>query len=86
MVDDHQAHAPAESEQEKPIFAFRVIGIVDQAGVLVLENRLGLLKGDAMLAFVALRLIRIPVKSQPFHNYNVYTPCSGSNRSKSLEV
>jgi hypothetical protein len=49
MIDDQASRLKAVSQEDEPFFLVRVIGIIDQAGVLVEENTPCFLEGDAML-------------------------------------
>lgn len=40
----------AQAEQDEPLFALGVIGILEEQGLVVAEDRLGFLEADAVLA------------------------------------
>jgi hypothetical protein len=52
MTHDQAARSKAITQKQKPLFLIRVIRVINQAGVLVQENRLCFLKRDAVFAQV----------------------------------
>jgi hypothetical protein len=58
---DPQGRTHAE-EEEKPLFVRRVVGIVADRRVVVVERRLGLVERDPVLVEVCRRFPRIPLK------------------------
>jgi len=68
MTDDEAARLKAVTQQQKPVFIFGVIRIVDQASALVLENGLRLLERDSVPQQVGSRLVPIPGKLDIAHS------------------
>ena len=65
--------AEAVPHQDEPVLGFRVVRIIDQQGVLIVEHRLRLLKGDPVLSGVARRFARIPLKGEFDYLYSSNT-------------
>jgi hypothetical protein len=63
----------AESQNDKPIFVFSVIWVVDQLGVLVTKNRFGFLEANTMLPDIGRGLLVIPLKMKFAHKASVVT-------------
>ena len=68
MIDDQAACPKAITQEHKPFFVLGMIRVIDQARVLVQENSLCILEGDAMLDQVGLSLAPIPGKLYIAHN------------------
>ena len=77
---DHQqpAKANAQAQQDKAIFGGRVLGVIDEKGVFVREDGLGLLKGDPMLTLVLRILAGIPVEAE-FGDGETYIQCTAES-------
>ena len=63
----------AQSEQDKPIFIARMVGIGNEFGSLVGEDGLRLFKPDAVLLEVGSRFCRVPLKTQFSHGWIITT-------------
>ena len=72
VADDQEPQCRADTEQYEPFFATRMIGVVNQDGVVVEEHRLRFLERDAVLALVAGVLPLVPLKAQIGHTYCKY--------------
>jgi hypothetical protein len=62
MADDEATRLRAVSQEQEPVFIFRVIRVIDQAGALVQKNGLCLLECNAMFCMVGLGFMMIPGK------------------------
>ena len=62
VADHEKPQATAQAEQDKPVFLFRVIRVIDELGVLVCEDRLSVVKAHAVLAQVGCRLLGDPTR------------------------
>ena len=74
MADDEQIRFLAESEDDKPLFFLRVLGIVDNQRFFIVEYGLSFFKSDMMLFLVDRVFILVPLKSDRFHNYIIIIP------------
>ena len=73
MTDDQQAKRTAQAEENKALFVFRVIRVVDQFGTLVDEDRFGFFESDAMLARVCGSLPIVSLEAKCAHARSVTT-------------
>ena len=62
-----------ETEKNEAILDSRVLGIIDQQGMLIRKHRLGLLKGDTMFSYVLPILPFVPLKCNATHIYSICT-------------
>src|SRR5437879_2607968 len=62
MDDDEHSKGGAQAEQNEPIFIPGVIGIVEEASVLVTKDRPGFLECDPMLALILGVLPMVPLE------------------------
>jgi hypothetical protein len=71
----HQQHvqADAHAHENESILFFGVLGIINQPGEVVKEDRLCLVKGDLVLLLIFLVLVRIPLEEKIAHAYSVRT-------------
>src|SRR5205807_1279841 len=79
MDDDKHSKGGAQAEQNEPIFIPGVVGIVEEASVLVSKDRPGFLEGDPMLALILGVLPMVPLEPGCRHHqcmYGVGTPSS----------
>ena len=68
MCDDEQPKTAAQTKEHEALFFGRVVGIVDQTGMLIGESSLRILERDPVLTQVGCGLGRIPFEAQ--HNAN----------------
>ncbi len=68
MDNDEASRVKALTHQQESFFFHGMIRIVDQAGVLVKEDGLSFLKGDAVLSQIGSGLMGIPRKSDIAHS------------------
>lgn len=71
MTNNHDPGSITHAKQNKTIFLFRMIRIMDQQGLLVTENCFGFFKGNTVLFNVCRRFILVPSESD--HIYNIIT-------------
>ena len=64
VADHEKSQATAQAEQDKPVFLFRVIRVIDELGVLVCKDRLSVGEAHTMLVQVGYRLLGIPLESE----------------------
>ena len=64
MRDNEDAEARAEAEEDQPILGLRMVGIVDQDGVIVIERGGSVFERDAMSTQVRGSLARIPLETE----------------------
>jgi len=62
MDDDKHSKGGAQAEQNEPIFIPGVVGIVEEASVLVSKDRPGFLECDPMLALILGVLPMVPLE------------------------
>jgi hypothetical protein len=62
MTDQKTTCLKAETQQQEPILILGMIGIVNQAGIFVQEDRFRLFKGHAMLNEVGFGFAAVPGK------------------------
>jgi hypothetical protein len=63
MADDQASRLKAESQKEKPLFAARMIRVVDQPGILVEKYGLRLIERDAVLGLIRFGFARVQAKT-----------------------
>ena len=66
MCDDEQPKTAAQTKYYEALFFGRVVGIIDQTGMLIRESSLRIFERDPVLAQVGCGLGRIPFEAQ--HN------------------
>lgn len=64
MCDDEQPKTAAQTKEHEALFFGRVVGIVDQTGMLIRESSLRILERDSVLTQVGCGLGRIPFEAQ----------------------
>lgn len=71
MAYHEKPRTGAEAKYDETLFdfPFRMVGIVDDHGVFIIEDRFGFFKGNLMLPLVDDILVFIPLKAQHVHNY-----------------
>ncbi len=82
-----QAKLNAEAQENETVFIIRVIGICDDARIVVEKSGFRLRKGNTMLPQVFRRLPSVPFEGNLRHNYIVATlsarsmaPCQKDRR------
>jgi hypothetical protein len=73
VTDDENAKAGAEAEEQEPDLINRVVRVVDQQGVVIEEDGLGLAEGNAMTFPIESVLILVPLEPEVTHIYTVAT-------------
>ena len=75
MRDDEQPKTAAQTKEHEALFFGRVVGIVDQTGMLIRESSLRILERNSVLAQVGYGLGTIPFKAKHDENctYEVRT-------------
>jgi hypothetical protein len=71
VADHEQSQAAAQAEQDKPIFVFGVVRVINELGVLVCEDSLSVVEAHGVLSQVRSRLLGIPLESE--HSRSVRT-------------
>jgi len=62
VANEKQSQAAAQAKQDKSIFFFGVVRVVDELGVLIREGRLRALEAHTVLAQIGCCLIGIPLE------------------------
>lgn len=68
MADCQTSRLKTVSEEYEPLFFIRMIGIVEQAGVLVEKHGLGFFEGHAVFCQVGSGLANVPNKPDIAHS------------------
>jgi len=79
VTDKQQPQRAAQAKKHKAFFIFRVIGIVDQLGALIDEDRLGFFEAHAVLLGVRCGFAFIPLKAKCAHVESVTTLYGSDN-------
>lgn len=64
MADNQELQRRAQAEQNKTVFTFRMVGIVDQPGKVVMKHGLCFLKTHAVFLEIGSGLAFIPFELQ----------------------
>ena len=64
VANEKQSQAASQAKQDKSIFFFGVVRVVDELGVLICEDRLRILEAHTVLAKVGCCLLGIPPESE----------------------
>jgi len=75
MDHDQDPQRGAQTEQDEPLLGVGVVGVIEQQGLLIAEDRLGLGEGDAMLTLVRGVLGRVPLEAEVAH-LGMYVRCT----------
>ncbi len=67
MTDDERSERTAEAEKNKALLPSRMIGVRNQEGMLVEEDRLGFLERHAVFPLVCRILAIVPFEPQVRH-------------------
>jgi len=74
MADDKRPQLETDAKHQKPVLGRRMIGIIEPDGVLIQEDRLRFLEGDAVLTLVGPALWSVPLETNLIHMYIVRFP------------
>ena len=73
MAHHQRVQVGTETEKDEAILDARVLGIIDQQGMLIRKHCLRLLESDSMFSYVVLILPFIPLKCNAKHIYIICT-------------
>jgi len=62
VADHKNPELVAQAEKEEPVFIVGMIGVEELDGVLIVEDRLCFLEGNAVLSSIGLILPLVPLK------------------------
>jgi len=71
MTDDQQSQGGTQAEQDESIFFVRMIWIIDQEGIFIVEDGFGLNKGHSMFTLIEAIFCRVPSESEFSHIINI---------------
>jgi len=82
MCDDEQPKTAAQTKEHKALFFGRMVGIIDQTGMLIRESSLRVLERDPVLTQIGCGLGKIPFEAQhdAHCTYEVRTVQVGATR------
>ena len=72
MANHDHPQPVADTQHQKTIFLFRMVWVKEADGMLIQENRLGLVKRNAVLTHVRPAFRFIPFEPHLIHMYNVH--------------
>jgi hypothetical protein len=74
VANHKRSQGVTETHENEPLFIVRVIRIINEAGVVIVEDRLSLLEGNAVLADIGAVLTGIPFEPEVVtHHYSIPT-------------
>ena len=74
MADDQDVELDANAKGDIPLLCIRMLWIRDYPREVVMECRLGILKGHTVLHLIRSVVVRVPLKAEVVCNYSVRTP------------
>ena len=71
VTDNEGAKRRAQAQKHEAILVVGMVGVVDEQGMIVKEDRLSFLERNAMLALIEATLSGVPVESKATHETTV---------------